>query len=264
MAARAIWKGILKIGADKLPVKLYSAVQDRSVHFHMLDARTLQPVEQRMVEPGSGKEVPSDKIERGLEVSPGTFVVLRNEELAKLNPKASRNIEITRFVSPDRINHQWYERPYYLGPAEKEHKAYFAFVKALAGSGTEGVARWVMRKKEYTGALRVNDGYLILVTLRHAGEVVSAKELPAPGGRPLDPRETQMAQQLISVLADSFRPEDFHDEYRERVLQFIEAKAEGRHPKLKTIPKKAGTTSLLDALSASLSKAKGSGGKAVA
>jgi len=264
MAARAIWKGVLKVGSDKVPVKLYSALQDRSVHFHILDARTMQPVQQHMVEPDTGAEVPNEEIERGLEIEPGTFIVLKEDELAKLEPKASRDIELTRFVPPERVNHQWYERPYYLGPDEDDEAAYFALAKALTDSEREGIARWVMRNKQYTGALGVKDGYLVLVTLRHAEEVLSAKELPKPGGRPPDPREIQMAQQLVSVLKDSFRPKDFHDEYRERVMQFIEARAKGQRPKLKVVAQKPAAKSLLDALSASLTKAKRTKGKAVA
>jgi DNA end-binding protein Ku len=263
MPARAIWKGVLKIGPEKIAVKLYSAVQDRSVHFHILDARGLQPVKQQMVEPDNGKEVPNEEIERGLEMEPGTFVVLKEQELEKLEPKPSRDIKLTRFVTPDRISLQWYERPYYLGPDDEDDAAYFALAKALAASEREGIARWVMRNKQYTGALLAKDGYLLLVTLRHAEEVLSAKELPKPSGRPLDKREIQMAQQLVSVLEDHFRPEDFRDEYRERVMQFIEAKAKGKRPKLKVIAKKPEAKSLVDALQASL-KAKRAGGKAVA
>jgi DNA end-binding protein Ku len=264
MPARAIWKGVLNIGPDKVPVKLYSAVQDRSIHFHILDTRSLQPVKQRMVDPDTEKEIPNEEIERGLEIEPGTLVVLGEDELAKLEPKPSRDIKLLRFVPSTRINHQWYERPYYLGPDEDDEMAYFALAKALASSEREGVARWVMRNKQYTGALRVKDGYLVLITLRHVDEVLSAKELPKPSGRPLDKREIRMAQQLVSVLEDRFSPEDFHDEYREWVMQFIEAKAKGRPPKLKAIAQRPAAKSLVDALSASLAKAKRTRGKAVA
>ena len=116
MAGRAIWKGVLKIGTNKVPVKLYSAVQDRSVHFHILDTSTKEPIKQRMLDPENDQEVPKEEIQRGLELKPGTFVVIDEDELIKLKPKASRDIEIRRFVPPARINHQWYERPYYLGP----------------------------------------------------------------------------------------------------------------------------------------------------
>jgi non-homologous end joining protein Ku len=130
VAARAIWKGVLKIGTNKVPVKLYSAVQDRSVHFHILDTSTKQPIKQRMVDPENDREIPKEEIQRGLEVEPGTFVVIDEEELTKLEPKASRDIEIRRFVPPARINHQWYERPYYVGP-DGDESAYFALAKAL-------------------------------------------------------------------------------------------------------------------------------------
>jgi DNA end-binding protein Ku len=263
VAARAVWKGVLKIGTNKVPVKLYSAVQDRSVHFHILDTSTKQPIKQRMVDPENDREIPKEEIQRGLEVEPGTFVVIDEEELTKLEPKASRDIEIRRFVPPARINHQWYERPYYVGP-DGDDSAYFAFAKALESKNREGVARWVMRDKQYIGALNVKDGYLVLVTLRHADEVISAKELPKPSGRALDEKEIRMAEQLIAALEDEFRPEDYHDEYRERVMQFIEAKAKGRRPKLQAIRQKRAPSSLVDALSASLKQAKRAGGKAVA
>jgi DNA end-binding protein Ku len=263
VASRAIWKGVLKIGTNKVPVKLYSAVQERSVHFHILDTSTKQPIKQRMVDPENDREIPKEEIQRGLEVEPGTFVVIDEEELTKLEPKASRDIEIRRFVPPARINHQWYERPYYVGP-DGDDSAYFAFAKALESKNREGVARWVMRDKQYIGALNVKDRYLVLVTLRHADEVISAKELPKPSGRALDEKEIRMAEQLIAALEDEFRPEDYHDEYRDRVTQFIEAKAKGRRPKLQAIRQKRAPSSLVDALSASLKQAKRAGGKAVA
>lgn len=121
-----------------------------------------------------------------------------------------------------------------------------------------------MRDKQYIGALNVKDGYLVLVTLRHADEVISAKELPKPSGRALDEKEIRMAEQLVAALQDEFRPEDYHDEYRERVMHFIEAKAKGRRPKLQVVRQKRTPSSLVDALSASLNKAKQAGGKAVA
>ena len=164
----------------------------------------------------------------------------------------------------ERIDPQWFERPYYLGPDEDASDAYFALAKALGDNSREGIATWVMRNKQYTGALRVRDGYLMLVTLRKAEEVLSAKELPAPAGRPLDDREIRMAEQLVSVLEAPFKAEDFHDEYRDRVMRFIEAKAKGGAPKLKVVNQKKSTTSLLDALTASLKRTKRGGGKAVA
>src|SRR5262245_25628522 len=130
MAARAIWKGKLKLGSATLPVNLYSAVVDKTVRFHILDEKTETRVKQHMVNPETGEEVPGDEIQKGYQVEPGTFVILKREELEKLQPKPSREIEITRFVSPQEIGSLWYDRPYYLGP-DGDAKAYFALADAL-------------------------------------------------------------------------------------------------------------------------------------
>src|SRR5690349_1827166 len=155
MAARAIWAGALKIGSTSLPVKLYSAVQDQSIHFHILDSRTKSRVKQHMVNPDTGKEVESEDIQKGYEVERGTFVLIDDQELSKLEPKASRDIEIARFVPSGRVSHLWYDRPYYRG-ADGDAANYFAFVQARQSEDKEGIARWVMRKNAYVGALRVN------------------------------------------------------------------------------------------------------------
>lgn len=227
MAARAIWKGTIRFADLEVPVKLYSAVQDQGVRFRLLHEKDLVPVKQRMVDPESGEEVPYEDIRRGYATDEGTIVVLKEEELDELEPEASRDIEVTRFLEPERINHQWYDRAYYLGP-DGDDDAYFALADALGKEGREGVARWTMRKKEYTGALRAEGPYLMLITLRHAGEVVPASALPRPRGRAPDRKELDMARQLLAALEDDFRPEDYRDEYRDRVLELVEAKAEGK------------------------------------
>jgi DNA end-binding protein Ku len=257
MAARAIWTGVLTIESESIPVKLYSAVQDRAVHFHLLDKKTGTRVKQHMVDPNTGDEVPPDEIRKGYEAEPGQFVLITPEEIASADPEESREIRISRFVPPEAIVHQYYDRPYYLGPDGDDTKPYFALAEALASREREGLAHWTMRKKEYNGALRVRDGYLVLIALRHADEVVTARELPELTGRAPDPREIQMAEQLISVLADDFRAEEFRDEYRDRVMQLIESKAKGNKPKLQKVPARAkAPSSLLDMLSASLAGAK--------
>ena len=139
-------------------------------------------VKQHMVSPDSGDEVSDKEIQKGYEIEPGKFVILTDEDLQSLEPKPSREIEIVEFVPPESINQQWYERPYYLGP-DGDVQAYFALAEALENRKREGIARWVMRNKSYIGALRSQDGYLVLVTLRNAAEVISARELPKPAGR---------------------------------------------------------------------------------
>ena len=264
MAARAIWKAILKIGAERLPLKLYSAVEDRTVHFNVLEKSTMARITQHMVNPKTGEEVPNDQIQKAYEVEPGIYVRLADEDLERSKPKGSREIEITRFVPPSHIDQQWYDRPYYLGPDEGDIAAYFALATALENQKQEGIAHWTMRKSRYVGALRSEGGYLMLVTLRFAEEVLTADDLPRPTGRPPEAKELKMAEQLVLALEGEFRPGDYHDEYRERVMKFIEAKAKGLKPRLRIVARKTETTSLADTLAASLKAAKGAKEKAIA
>ncbi|HKA16887.1 MAG TPA: Ku protein [Blastocatellia bacterium] len=255
MAARAIWKGKLKLGRTIVPVALYSAVVDRTVRFHVLDQRSETRVKQHMVSPESKKEVTNDEIQKGYQIEPGVFVILSKEELEKVQPKQSRDIELSRFVPPQNISSLWYDRPYYLGP-DGDQSAYFALAEALVNEEIEGIAHWVMRGKEYVGALRAQGDYLMLVTLRHAEEVVPAEALPSPEGRAIDKKEINMARQLIEALAGEFNPEEFRDEYRERVMEFIEQKAKGKKPRLHAVKSKEATPSLASALSKSIAALK--------
>lgn len=255
MAARAIWKGQLKIGSTKIPVKLYSAVADKTVRFHILDDRGLMRVKQHMVNPDTGEEVSDKEIQKGYEIEPGRFVLVTDEELQSLEPKPSRDIEIAEFVPPEAISQQWFERPYYLGP-DGDQKSYFALAEALENRKREGIAHWVMRNKSYVGALRAEAGYLMLVTLRSAEEVISARDLPKPAGREPSQNEVKMARQLVGALEGEFNPSDYKDEYRERVMQFIERKARGHAPRLRAVKSKRRTSDLDDMLARSLKAVK--------
>lgn len=261
MAARAIWKGVIRFDAVEVPVKLYAAVEERNVQFRLLDEESRAPVRQRMVNPTTGDEVPFAETKKGYEAERGTFVVLEEEELEELRPEPSRDIEITRFVPPAEIDHRWYQRPYYLGPDaasdDGAERDYFALAGALAKKDREGVARWTMRHKEYVGALRAEGDHLMLVTLRHAGEVIPASALEAPGGRALAAEELEMAEKLLSALEDDFDPSRYQDEYRGRVLELIAAKAKGRKLAAPAAaPPKAEPESLAKALEASLAQAR--------
>src|SRR5258706_1273185 len=251
MAARAIWKGDLKLNSTRVPVKLYSAVQDRTVRFHILEEKSKTRVKQHMIEPESGKEITSGEIQKGFEVEPGTFVILDEEELQKLEPQASREIEITQFVPPTEIPPEYFDRPYYVGP-DGDESAYFALAEALQNEKREGVAHWVMRKQPYVGALRAEDDHLMLFTLRNAEEVLSAKDLPRPSGLAPDKKELARATQLVGLLKGEFEPTEFKDEYRERVMEFVGKKAKGHKPRLHLVKTKRKTTSLDKVLSKSI------------
>lgn len=256
MAARAIWKGEVKVGTLRVPVKLYSAVQDRKVHFRLLHKTDHQPVKQRLVSAESGEQVDYQEVKKAFPLTRGRMVLLEKEELERLEPDDSRDIEITRFVDTGAIDHRWYERAYYLGP-DDSMKNYFAAAAALERKKKEGVARWVMRDKEYIGALRAENGYLMLITLRHADEIIAADALQPPGGRELQEREIAMAEQLLEALHGEFKPEEYRDEYRARVEELVAMKAAGKKPKVVAFrPKKQKDDQLADALERSLAGVK--------
>jgi len=254
MAAHAIWKGILKVGSLDTAVKLYAAVEDRNVHFHVLQEETSSRVRQRMVRE-TGEEVPRENIRKGYEIEPGRFVVVEDEEIERLKPPESRNIETTRCVPADAVGPEWYERPYYLGPDDDDQN-YSALVEALEKAALVGIVRWVMRGRDYVGALSTEGDHLVLHKMRYAEEVLPSQDLPAPSGPALDPRELRMAKELVAALQGKFDPEEFHDDYHERVLHLVEAKAKGKHPRLPRIKEWATGASLDDQLTKSLAALK--------
>jgi DNA end-binding protein Ku len=257
MAARAIWKGVVRFGDVRTPVKLYSAVEDRNVRFKLLERSTHAPVTQRLVNPETDEVVPYDATRRGFVTDDGDLVMLEPDELSELEPEPSRDIDVVQFVPPETIDHRWYVRPYYLGP-DGEAARYAALATALERTGREGVAHWTMRKKAYVGALRLHHGYPVLVTLRNVEEVVPIERVERPKDKPIDERQLKMAHQLLEMLAAPFEPEAYRDEYRERVLKLIEAKREGERPKTPKPRKRRPVGDLERALERSLS-ARGAG-----
>jgi DNA end-binding protein Ku len=255
--ARAMWKAVIRLGGDDdgVPVKLYSAAQDRSIHFRLLHAADEEPVKQRMVHADSGDEVPYEEARKGFEVDKGVYVILEAQDLTALEPEPSRDIELLTFLPAGTIPAAYYDRPYWLGP-DGDEKAYFALVRALEKKGSEGIARWTLRKRSHVGALRLEQGYLALDSLRHADEVVRLEELDAPGGRALDRKEVQLAERLVAALEDRFDPAAFEDDYRARVLDLVKRKAKGEAIELRRPKRKKVAKSLTTALEESLRKAK--------
>jgi DNA end-binding protein Ku len=249
MAARAIWKGVLRAGDLAVPFKLYAAAKDRDVRFHLLHDQDLARVEQRLVDPRSGEEVPAEERRKGVEVEPGRFVLIGDDELEALEPEPSRDVAIERFLPRGALGRRWYERPYWLGP-DGDDEPFAALAEALERREVEGIARWVMRKRDYAGALRGEDGRLALVALRHADEVVPTDALSPPAGRAAEQKELAMAEQLVRALAGEFDAGDYADEHRARVLALIEAKRRGREPELELLeppaPRRESLSELLE------------------
>jgi DNA end-binding protein Ku len=203
--SRAIWKGELQLGKLQVGVKLYSAVEDRSVHFHLLHSKDRAPVEQHIVRKDTGKDVGKDEMRKAFAVSRNTAVILQPEELDTLVPPESREIHLCRFVAPSLLGDQWYERPYYLGPDEDED-SYFALATALERKNEIGIARWVMRKKRYVGALSSLDGYLTMTTLRRADQVLNFSGVKPIKTAAPQASELKLAQQLVSTIEADFDP----------------------------------------------------------
>jgi DNA end-binding protein Ku len=250
--ARAIWKGRLLIGERELAVKMYSAIQDRTVHFRLLDKESLSPVKQRIVRKTDGKEVQKDERRKAYALDPERAVMLAPDELDELEPETSRDIELSRFVPPGLLAEQWYDRPYYLGP-DGDEKSYFALVEALEQRKVLGIARWVMRRKRYLGALTALDGYLTMVTLRRAEQVLEA---PAVKPAPVNEKELKLAERLVEEISGDFDPRLWQDEYQERVRKLIEAKARGKKIALRAPGRKQASGGLGEQLRQSLESVK--------
>ena len=282
MAARALWKARLVLGKKTIPVDLLAAIADRDPHLHLLHdvasgpgdgeaGRAKRPksarghhatnaprerVRQQMVDAATGEPVEPDAIRRGVEVERGRFVLLDADEIAAVEPEPSRDVTVAAFVPARSVDHRWYDRPYYLAPGRGHEAEYAALVAAMTKAQREGFARWVMRKREYAGMVRAHEGALVLITLRHANEVIVASQLPAPEGRELEKRELDLAAQLVGALSGPFEHAQFRDEYRERVLELVGRKRKGQTiDVVRWRAKPVADDSLVDALRRGLDKA---------
>ena len=251
MAIRAMWKGVIHFDAIRVPVKLYGAIEDRNVHFRLLHRGDLEPIHQMLVNPETDEVVPYAETGRAFITESGDRVLLNPSELEALEPEPSRDIEILGFLPQHVIDHRWYDRPYYLGPDEASAE-FFALADALESMRVEGLARWVMRNKSYVGALQLYQGYPMLMSLHHAEEIIPVESLAPPKGPPLDPRELGMARQLIEILESEFQPQEYHDEFRERVLAMLDAKAHGKPLRKRAPPPRERGMELGQALEASI------------
>jgi DNA end-binding protein Ku len=227
---RAIWSGAISFGLVNIPVKLYSAVSRKTVRFHQIDAESGGRVRQKRVGP-DGEEVPYEQIVKGYEIGPDRYVTITPEELESLEPQKTRTIDIEDFVDLEQIDPIYYDHPYYLAPDTGAAKAYRLLVDAMEESGKVAVARVVLRSKEHLVAIRPRDGALAMETMLFSDEVISPESLEelaaADGDVKTSDRELTMAQQLIDSLSSEFEPEKYRDEYRDRVLDLIERKAQG-------------------------------------
>jgi DNA end-binding protein Ku len=255
---RSIWRGAISFGLVNVPVKLYSAVSKKTVRFNQLHEKDHQRIQMKRWCPADEQEVAFEEIVKGYEISPDRYVVITPEELEALDPKKTRTIDIEDFVDLDEIDPLYYEHPYYLVPDTGAEKAYKLLLTALKESNKVAIARVVIRSKEYLTAIRPANGVLTLETMLFSDELVppdDLDELPEEDVRATE-REVEMAKQLIESLSTDFDPSKYHDEYRERVLEMIERKAQGEEITIEPVSDEpAKVPDLMAALEASLAAA---------
>ncbi|SFJ90338.1 Ku protein [Amycolatopsis sacchari] len=264
--ARAIWSGAINFGLVTVPVELYSATEDHTVHFRQFERGTSDRIRYRRVNERTGKEVDFGDIVKGYDLGDGEYVLVEQEELDEIAPGRSRSIDIEAFVDLDDIDPIFFQKSYWLAPSKEEFgRAYGLLLQAMDRTNKAGIARFVMRGKEQIAAIRAGaDGVLILDTLLFAEDLRDpAKELrKLPSKTEARGRELDMAVSLIDSMTEDWQPEDYHDTYTERVHKLIDDKKAGRKVSVEAPPAEpTKVVDLFEALSRSVESRKGGGGR---
>ena len=258
---RPIWSGSISFGLVNVPVKLFSAVSRKSVSFNQIDSRSGSRIRYKKVAAADESEVPAEAIVKGYELPSGQYVLIDDVELSSLDPEATRTVDIEEFVDLADIDPIFYDAAYYVAPDKATTKPYALLARAMEETGKVGIARFVMRSKQYLAAIRPVDGKLMLSTMVYADEInnpAEIKEFEAVESAELNEREVNMAKQLVESLSGEFKPEQFHDTHREKVLELIERKAAGETGlvEVPAAPTEDKVVDLMAALEASVAAAK--------
>jgi DNA end-binding protein Ku len=253
--ARSIWNGTISFGLVTVPIKVFSATESKTVHFHEVHAKDGSRIEHRRICPKEGKEVDKDDIVKGFEVSKGKFVELTDDELAAAAGSQTRRLEVDHFVPVEEIDPEFYERTYYVGAQDKGRDAYALLHAALERAGRAGVGRWVFHNRERTVVIRPLDGVLAMHTMRFADDLVAPGDfdLGRVRSKP-SAREIKMASSLVDGLHADFDASDYEDSYRSDVLDLVERKAQGKNIEPPAEEETESADDLLAALEASLAK----------
>jgi DNA end-binding protein Ku len=249
--ARAIWTGAITFGLVTVPVGLFSATRDHSVHFHQFQRGTADRVRNKRVNERTGDEVDYDEIVKGREVDDGDLVMVEPDELDEIAPGRSRTIDIRTFVDLDEIDPIFFQKTYWLAPADPAFApAYELLRKAMAETNRAGIATFVMRGKEYLAAIRADDDMLVLETLFFADEIRDpAEELDdLPGRKKAEREQMKMATALIQAMSGPWKPDEYRDTYTERVEKLIEDKRKGNQVVTEAAP--PGATEVVDLMEA--------------
>jgi len=248
---RALWSGSISFGLVNVPVRMYSAIEDRDVRFHLLHEKDDSRIGYEKVCRKEGKPVPDDEIVRGYEVSEGNYVYVTDEDLEAAAGESYRSIDIEDFVDVGEVDPIYFERTSYLGPAEGAEQPYALLVRAMEESGLVGIATFVMRDKQQLGCLRVRDGLIVLERMFFADEVRPTKGI-VPRRPKVGKQELAMALDLIDRFRGPFEPEKYEDTYRTALLRVIERKRKGKEVHVEPQAEREAPADLLEALRASV------------
>ena len=252
MPPRSIWNGAVAFGAVNVPIKVYGAVEPKSIRFRELHVKDESEIAHKLVGP-DGEEVPRDRVVKGYEVKADEYVVLSNDEIKAADQSKRKAIELEEFVPADQIDPVYYDKPYNLAPQDGAEKAYAMLVQALEQAERIGIGRVSLRQREQLVSVRPVDGVLRMQVMRFADELVPVKDLDieAPKKAPAK-REIEMAATLVETLESDFKPSKFKDTYRERVLEVVKRKEQGKEIKLPEPEPEESSDDLSAALEASL------------
>ena len=271
--ARAIWKGSISFGLVNIPVGLYAAETRDEIHFKLLDKKTMSPIHYKRVSEESGKEVPWDQTVRGFPYADGKFVVISDEDLKRASPEATQTIDIIDFVELEEISPLYFDKPYYLAPDKKGAKSYALLRETLRRTGKAGIAKVVIRTRQYLGAVVARGEIITLELLRYAHELRDPADLDVPSGKEgVSERELEMAERLVEGIVEKWKPEKYKDDYRTDLMKMIEERAEAGdfegsdEPAPKPARAEGKVVDLMSLLKASVDKggARGDSGKAPA
>jgi DNA end-binding protein Ku len=256
--ARPIWTGTLSFGLLNVPVSLMSGERKVDLSFRMLDARDRTPIRYERVNAETGEEVPWKDIVKAFEYDKGSYVVIEPEDIEAAAPESHETVELETFIAADAIAPQYYDKPYVLVPAKKAEKGYVLLRETLKKTRQVGIARVVIRTREYLAAVMPQGDALLLMLLRYPQELVDPTDYKLPEGSSKDYRitakELEMAAQLIGSMSGDWVPDDFHDEYRQRLRAVIEKKMKAKGAKAEVdepeqAPPEGAATNVVDFMS---------------
>src|SRR6266850_1987971 len=236
---RAIWKGTISFGLVNIPIALYPATKREDLRFRLLRKTDLSPVNYKRVAEKDGKEVPWDQIVKGYEYEKGKYVVLKEEDFQRVDLEATQTVDIQDFVDLDEIDPIFFYRPYYLEPQKGGDKAYVLLRDSLERKKKVGIAKVVIKTRQYLAGVKPEDSALVLELMHFADELADTSELHLPKKVEVGKREMNMATALIDSMSAKWNPEKYHDDYREALMEVIEEKVEAGGKEIEEKPKKA-------------------------